>query len=210
MLASTKTSCAVLLLFFGALVLVACSTFQMAVQETMAARIELTENDLFGSASWTSTQVSVLGFHLGMTWADALTKAREQKLQLKDTKEPADVRMCTGKGLCEVFNSAGSTIGLTVTFGESQEVTELLVQKISPGVPAYDEKNQVSLRFRGETFKLFHQYSNERRLKLLGPEASSSEDRLLTTFGYPGLGVYLECYPWDLAALVFSAPTEKR
>jgi len=179
-----------------------------------ASRIELTESDLFSSGNWNSAQVSVLGFHLGMSWPAALAKAREQKLLLwKAMNMPADDLDCAGSGLCSVFNAEGDDIGMTMTFGERREVVELSIELVPEGVPLYDKKTQVSLRFKGNTLKLFHQYSNELRSKLLGPEASKKEhlEDKSTTYNYPSLGVFLDSYDWgELQGLRFHLPTEKR
>jgi hypothetical protein len=179
----------------GAFLFITCPVQpQTPTQKSAPTRIELTERDLFASDNWTSTQVSVVGFHLGMSWSDALRTARAEKLQLRAEGTPGLEQACAGQGRCDVFDAEGRPTSISMTFGEKQEINDLSVEKIYTGASPWAEKNQVCLRFKGRTFSLFNQYSKELRLKLLGTDAGTSEDRDhgFTTITYPRYGVNLE------------------
>jgi len=178
----------------GALLFLRCSVQpQAASQKPTLARIELTETDLFDVGSWVSTQVSVMGFHVGISWSDVLATAQAQKLQLRVQGTPGLEQACTGKGRCEVLDPTGQPTSTFITFGKTHEISEPSVEKIFEGASPLAEKNQVSLHFKGATFSLFNRYSKDLRLKLLGPETSSKKDRYygFKTFSYPRLGVDL-------------------
>lgn len=159
--------------------------------------IELTKQDLFAAPGWKSEQVSVLGFHLGMSWSEALATARAQRLRVYDSTKPASKPDCSGKGRCSVEWSSGVFSGVHLTFGPTSKIVEVTIDKpndagIDPGFAA----NMVARKLKGKTLSFFNHYSREERLKLLGPEGQLKSDNYgSTTLLYPDRGITFELDP---------------
>ena len=158
-----------------------------------AERVEITKKDLFEVKNWDSTQVNVLGFHLGMTRQEANVNARRNELNLliPDVRGSAT---CSG-GKCEVCDVRVVCPGIILDFDHNDRVVGIEVLRIQDAAPAVREVAVVR-RFKGKTGLLFNHFSNDLRLKLLGHEDSrelpSDKNPLyqrMVTYKYLRLGV---------------------
>jgi len=158
-----------------------------------AERVEITKKDLFEVKNWDSTQVNVLGFHLGMTRQEANVNARRNELNLliPDVRGSAT---CSGEK-CEVCDVRVVCPGIILDFDHNDRVVGIEVLRIQDAAPAVREVAVVR-RFKGKTGLLFNHFSNDLRLKLLGHEDSrelpSDKNPLyqrMVTYKYLRLGV---------------------
>ena len=142
--------------------------------------LELTEVDALAKRDWTSEGVRILGFHLGMSRAEAMENARNRKLQLNC------LRNCD---ICDQQNVLCT--GITLRFASDDLVDAIYVMRPLAEAPEDLRKFSVTGQFKGQTFALFHRYSDALRLKLLGPTAGKAEDRAMRTtkYYYPGHGL---------------------
>ena len=146
----------------GVLVFLCAVAITPATAQANPRRIELTETDLFSVASWTSAQVDVKGFHLGMQWPDVSKTAKRQGLHLMEQGTPGIEKACSGKkGLCYVLDARNVFISLSAIFGEHHEITDLSVERpYSVGVDRRVVSNEVVRQFKGSTLLLFSRYSS--------------------------------------------------
>jgi hypothetical protein len=159
-------------------------------------QIELTETDLFSRKDWNSTEIRVLGFHLGMTRRDADENARQRDLSLVST---VDSTVCHGK-ICEVCDARDICPGVTLSFGDSERIDRMDVSRIPEDAAAEVRRAAIVLRFKGSTYQLFNHYSEALRIRLLGPGVLVSKQvysppkvpGLDVTYDYPerGLQIY--------------------
>lgn len=158
----------------------------------ISERVELTRTDLFSVRDWKGSNVSVLGFHLGMDRGQATATAMKQGLQLADHDSRGS---CRGS-MCDVFRKGFVWVGISLGFSSDGSV-----ERVGVGVPpsfvdpAVKEASVVH-KFKGATYRFFTQYSEALRRKLLGAgvverEAESSARSPLTAvrYSYPARGV---------------------
>jgi hypothetical protein len=147
--------------------------------------LELTETDVLANHDWTSEAIRVLGFHLGMSRAGAVENAHKRNLNLNC------LRNCD---VCDQQNVLCN--GISLRFGGDGNVDAIYVMRPLAESPEDLRKFSVTGEFKGQTYSLFHRYSDALRLKLLGAEVGKVEDRetRTTTYYYPrfGLTVYVD------------------
>jgi hypothetical protein len=154
-----------------------------AVTEATADKeevVELTSVDLFVSPNWQHSPISVEGFTLGITRAQAFEIAKTRELTLRDNMPTR--RVNEGKGpchqqSCSVSTPNGNWIGVDLSF-ESDRVTKI---KVSVPAEAYPEVKKVNIarEFKGLTRQFFNEYSDSLRTKVLGPaEGKETHDVL--------------------------------
>lgn len=144
--------------------------------------LEMTEVDVFGSSDWTSKNVRILGFRLGMTKADANENVHRLHLGLR----------CVD--YCDVCNSENTLCnGIGLRFGSDQRVQKMFVVQPLTEAPERLKRFSVTQKFKGQTYAIFHAYSDALRIKLFGQESHREEDAATrtTTYSYPKLGVDL-------------------
>jgi hypothetical protein len=167
-------------------------------QEDAHKYIELTAADLFATHNWNSGQVSVLGFHLGMTWPDAAAQARASNLSLVGQGDPRHQPACEGKGWCRTCEAPGLCNGLALVFGTENEIVQLSIGKIPEMAAKEVQANALQGRLKGATRKLFDRYSKDLRLKLLGPadtQTTTEAKSILFTYRKRGLVVQVSPCP---------------
>ena len=145
--------------------------------------LEMTQDDVFSEANWTSEEIKILGFQLGMSRADAEENARSHGLTLRCLKycDVCDTKnvLCKGIGF---FFAADDSIESIFVFRPLQEASEKL------------RNFSVTQEFKGQTFRIFHSYSNDLRLRLFGRESRKEEELVTQTtkYFYSERGVELE------------------
>jgi hypothetical protein len=150
----------------------------------LTSQLEMTQKDLFGTASWTAENVSILDFRLGMTRAEANENSKRQNLNLNcvDYCDVCDQKMA----LCD---------GIGLHFGSDDRVESITVMRPLSEAPEDLREFSITRQFRGQTYALFHGYSNSLRLKLLGLEDRKVEDPKLRAtryiYAHRGLEVYV-------------------
>jgi len=144
--------------------------------------LELTQVDALGKANWSSADIGILEFHLGMSRAEAMENARKRNLNLNCVKN------CD---ICDQQNVLCN--GITLRFGSDGNVDAIYVMRPLAEAPEDLRKFSVTGQFKGHTYSLFHAYSNSLRLKVLGPAAGKVEDHATqtTTYYYPRYGLTL-------------------
>lgn len=145
--------------------------------------LEMTEVDVFAASNWVSDDVTILGFRLGMSRLDAKENARKQGLVL-DCADYCDV--------CNRQNTLCKGVGLR--FGQDDHVQSIFVVRPIAEASKTLRKFSVTQQFKGQTYQLFHNYSNPLRLKLFGSESRREEDsvRGIVKYFYPTRGVDLD------------------
>ncbi len=125
--------------------------------------IEITKVDLFSLKDWNSTQVSILGFKLGMERNDVLKNAQRQGLTVDDEFGQG----CLNADTCSAFR-ASRYIGLAVTFGFRNSIQRIRVEL--PWDLSHEEREALLVNeFSGQTKEFFTHYSDDLRIRLLGP-----------------------------------------
>jgi hypothetical protein len=186
----------------------------------------MTESDLFSTHGWTSQQVRILGFRLGMTWPEVQEQARSRRLSVLVAPDPDGMTPtpCAGQGSCKVCEGPYRCGGLDLDFGANHEVVEMSVTKVPDFAAKEVQRDALQRRFKGATRDFFEKYSKDLRLELLGPESSqesnSNGDLVYNyTYKYPELGMVIwnsPCpsalaeSPCSLLELRFIAPGASR
>ncbi len=162
-------ACIVFLDFsIGANVLFASSQSGSSMPSTQ--KIDITKSDLFAAKDWDSMQVDVSGFHLGMSRDEASSNAQNHKLELSVTDVRAQSTCLVGD--CDVHDAHGLWTSITLRFGSTNRIAEVEITRTPEDAAPAVRKAAVTLNFKGATYSLFNRYSNDLRLKLLGPEGS--------------------------------------
>ena len=143
---------------------------QRTITDADLKRIEITEKDLFASPNWDGNNVDVLGFRLAMTRPEANANAKRHNLLLVDP-DLRNLAECS-KNECEVCNSRSICPGITLAFGAEDEINRIDITRIPSDAATAVKKVAVDRQFKGDTYLFFHQYSNDLRLRLFGPEGS--------------------------------------
>jgi hypothetical protein len=128
-----------------------------------ATPLEMTSLDLASVKVWNSNLVSALGFMLGMNRKDVYKIAQQQSLDLEDELGQA----CLNGKSCSVF-SRGRDLGLTLSFNGEDVVDKVRITLFSRSVPKEDQSEWLARKFRGETYKLAADYSDNQRIRVLG------------------------------------------
>lgn len=128
--------------------------------------IEITEADLFGSKSWKSTQVRVLGFYLGMTRNQAINNAGRYSLTLL-VPDLRNLDACDGNK-CEVCDARGICPGIALGFGDDGRIASIQVTRMPEDASVAVRKVAITRKFRGRTYQFFNHYSEVLRMNLLG------------------------------------------
>jgi len=146
--------------------------------------LEMTREDVFAARNWTSDEITVLDFHLGMNRAEAIKNARKRELEL----------FCVRFTSCDVCDNTDTLCdGINLHLGSHDQIDSINVFRPLTDAPEDLRKFSVIQQFKGQTYVLFHSYSNVLRLKLLGPESSRQDDRFMRTtkYFYPLRGIQL-------------------
>ncbi len=154
--------------------------------KTRGTRLELTEVDVLARHDWSSEDVAVLGFHLGMKRAEAMENARERKLTLMATTHQ-DTSPCSVSH-CDVCDEKVICNGIGLEFDSGESVDAINIVRTEPDFSSEVRNASIVRHFKGRTYSFFHNYSNELRLKLLGSE-SKREENASVKYLYPKFGV---------------------
>lgn len=153
----------VYLTLFAAILVLGCTRL-------LARDLEITQADLFSMKGWNSTQVSVYGLHLGITLEGATSALSERGLNLYDV----DDRTACGptSRFCSVSKEATQDgTDVTVQFGRGSGIR--MIDIGSPLInPMGYHRNPADITansFKGMTRRFFFHYSDDLRVKLLGP-----------------------------------------
>lgn len=142
-----------------------------------ATPLEMTSLDLASVKVWNSNLVSALGFMLGMNRKDVYKIAQQQSLDLDDELGQA----CLNGKSCSVF-SRGRDLGLTLSFNDEGVVDKVRIMLFSRSVPKEDQSEWLARKFRGETYKLAADYSDNQRIRVLGLADVEQAGRLSRTY----------------------------
>jgi len=167
---------------------------QPDTQASAGPTIELTRTDLFAIPHWSSKDVCVLGFRLGMTRQEAVKHAEILRMKLMGEDE----RQCGATTRCYVADQRGLTTGVDLVFGRKGQLSSLSITKIAEdSQPVSGGAPWVHWRLKGSTYDLFSNYSDGLRQKVLGAEASKTTEPITgtLTFRYPQRGAVLEVSP---------------
>lgn len=159
-----------------------------------AEGIELTRTDLFSVHGWRSTDVSVLGLHLGMTREQAVANARAHGLRVADQGVGGPCR----RSVCAVLRNH-TWVGITLNFDARGVVTQVEVGTAPYFADPAVRAMSVTHKFKGATRELFEHYSEALRVNLLGRGRLVKTTRAPATgavtsllYSYPRRGVLLE------------------
>lgn len=160
--------------------------------------IELTESSLPPLGQWTSAQLAVFGFELGMTRAEVFSTAQRQELRFKDN---SDLRKATCEDdWCDLVNRQGWYKGVDVHFDQHGKVDRIRISVNTAG-DADVLKGVVARSLRGGLGELFQHYSSELRLRLFGREDEQKVRKNLRAiyrdYTYRHLGIELHERWWD-------------
>jgi len=182
---------------------------QAAVPQTAPKLIELSKTDLFTIKVWNSTQISVMGLHLGMTRQDAIVEARRHRWQFINNSPPYLPGDCTVDKHCFVVDSADVNHGISFELDSKDQIIFL---SLRPVFPNPGPKDGILGSFQGDTYRLFQKYTDELRMKLLGPadESKSIREALSTetTHYYWKLGLTLHVHPLPGAPSIIEVVAE--
>jgi hypothetical protein len=154
------------MLFFATLAAGASAEMTFDAKEP----VELTREDLFSLPDWKQREVAVDGFVLGMTREQAFEVAKAKGLKLRSDQPPGKVRWvklpCRGKS-CSVLQANGNWVGINLLF----DADHLARIRVSVPVDTYPEvkKANIAREFKGRTYELFNNYSNDLRTQMFGP-----------------------------------------
>lgn len=146
--------------------------FGLGCASLSARTMSITQVDLFSLKRWNSTQVSVYGLRLGMTLEEATAVLSGTGLSLSDVA----ARTSCGRAsrFCEVDLSNGATedgTDVEVQFGKGDRIS--IIDIGSPLInPMGFPRNPATVTansFMGMPWRFFFHYSDELRLRLLGP-----------------------------------------
>jgi len=150
--------------------------------------IQLTKADPFEVPGWTSAQLSVLGFHLGMTRQAAAAHAHSLGLALRAEILPGD---CPTQAWCDLCDTHDICNGVALQFSDEKVITLQIMEVPKDADPAVREK-AVQWNLKGNMYSLLNRYSSQLRVKLLGPGVARDTDlRGGGFFSYPTRGVVL-------------------
>jgi hypothetical protein len=171
-----------------------------AAEPKVGRHIELTKRDLFAIKNWTSLDISVLGFYLGMTRKEAQGNAIAQRLRIAiDVPPPAPCPHKNQGEDCDIFNRQDHYIGLSIHFDTEDRISRIVVEREPPAADPSVRRADVARRFKGSSHALFFAYTDALRVKLLGPESNRvlPTDRRETAarFSYSRLGVTVGADP---------------
>lgn len=172
------------------------SAFLSLQAQPPVKRIEMTETDLFATRGWKSSQVSVLGFHLGMSRKEAVDRATRRGLDLETDQQ---VPGCL-ENSCEVCHIHGVCVGLWLRFGTDGQVRGMSIMRPPDVAASAVGKACVTHLFKGQTRLFFDHPSKELRLTLFGDEARSKEPGRANTsieYDYPRLGLTVVLSPFS-------------
>jgi hypothetical protein len=160
--------------------------------------IELTESSLPPQGQWTSAQLAVSGFRLGMTRPEVLSTAQHQELRVKDDR---DLRKVTCEDdWCALFSRQGLYKGVNLHFDQQGNLDRIRISVNTAG-DADVLKGVVARSLRGGLGELFQHYSPALRLRLFGRE---DEQKVRTEphytyrdYAYRHLGIAIHEEWWD-------------
>lgn len=156
---------------------------------------ELSSQDVFGEPGWNSGNLCVLGLRIGMTRTEAVTAAERSGMRLSSTLHESPQR-CEW---CDVMQ-ADFHQGVLVRFGDSDRISEILIDLYVVDAARDKSRHWVSQRLVGKIGQLARNYSDRLRLELLGKEDHKYEEGPATglkapnwkqTFTYSKLGLRL-------------------
>lgn len=132
-----------------------------------------------------------------MSRAETRALANQSRLTLGD---PRDHEACTNG--CLLFTTNRVPTGVALAYNSNDAVQVIRIEFLPPGEssPSWT-KEVITKKLRGTTYQLVNHYSNELRLKLLGPE-DSVDEKLLTlsqlqkSYKYLKLGLLLRVNFW--------------
>jgi hypothetical protein len=127
--------------------------------------LEFAEVDVFADPTWTSTQVSVAGIRLGMTYEEANRQAGFHSYKLTALVPPWD-GPCKAPFDCDLCER-NKIVGVDLLFGDDRRVANIRIHRLRNG-PNPSPPESLQWRFKGSTYQFFNNYSDDLRVKLLG------------------------------------------
>jgi hypothetical protein len=131
--------------------------------ETPQSPIEITQVDLFSLRGWDSSQVTFLGFRLGMERNEAFRNAQNRGLTIDDDSGQGCLRAAT----CNLLKS-GRYIGLSLSFGVRDSIRRIRVETPPTNASKEEKESWLITNMPGQTRELFEDYSDVLRARLLG------------------------------------------
>lgn len=177
---------AVSLLFTLVCVVAFLSSAPREASPDSTTKLEITQIDLFGLRHWSSTQVTIYGFRLGMTIREASALARRKRFSLNEEATqgpclelPKNPNFDVDWRACHVMTARALPTGVELHFRDRDSVVDRIEVYVLPawGSPASWRRDALTKRLIGRTYRLMNHYSDELRLSFLGPEDSSEERR---------------------------------
>lgn len=133
--------------------------------------IEMTKSDLFSSRNWNSTNVEIAGLRLGMSRIEASSAAHINGFRLMQST-PSELKWvpCSDYSSCFLVNSRRDRYeGVAVSFSETAAVASIKIEV------DLEYESELLKRLPGETGRFINGgYSDDLRLRLLGPQTSSA------------------------------------
>jgi hypothetical protein len=173
------------LLFLAALAcLFAPTIMSLFAAEPTQKPIELTKVDLFSQPEWQKAPVAVDGFALGMTRSEArrLAETHGLTLALGSAPQSAEEResVCQ-QAMCSVRQRNGNYIGVDLYFDRAGHTSRIAIE-FSQAMDLEVQRANVARRFKGLTYRLFNDYSDSLRQRVLGP--AEGEERQVPTIKF--------------------------
>jgi hypothetical protein len=138
--------------------------------------LEISKVDLFSSRQWTSLDISVGGFKLGMTKEDVSRLAEQKGYKILDTL--GRNQECEQKR-CDVYSRGSRPLGVSLVYGDDAKLREIEIDSIQmyseSGEPDW-AKDVIALKLHGDTDQLVNHFSEELCHKLLGNETRKEQD----------------------------------
>jgi hypothetical protein len=141
-----------------------------------SSSLEITEVDLFSFRQWTSLDISVGGFKLGMTKEDVSRLAERKAYKILDTlgrKQECEQERC------DVYSQSSRPLGVSLVYGDDAKLREIEIDSSQmyseSGEPDW-AKDVIALKLHGDTDRLVNHFSQELCHKLLGNETRKEQD----------------------------------
>jgi len=160
--------------------------------------IEFTETDPFNNAQWNSSQVTVLGFKLGMKRSDAAQVAQSRGLSLEELKGSPCVAT-----VCSVFGKEGWT-GVDLLYDSRDTVSKISIDAYVADLSEKLARGLIVRVLRGSTQRLMSDYSDKLRRELLGMEDERCVKPPKTTAAVQS---YYNEYKYNRLGLMFHVET---
>ncbi len=143
--------------------------------------LEITQADLFAAKSWNSNRVSVLGFMLGMERRNALLVAQQNRLALDDERGQG----CLKEKTCSVLDG-NKYNGVDLTFDDGEVLGKISILAWRKNASKKERSVWIASKFRGATRQLVESYSDNLRIRTLGPADVMQAGKMKTPSSWRG------------------------